>query len=295
MGLWRNGRAKLIIDSHTHPYFADWYPGGKRGQALDLPGDWRTIYERLHGDELEVPTFDSFLERIKKAGINRVVVFDRDTETRDGRPPENNWVFELAEAYPDTFVPFYALDPNKGLAAKRDLEKAVERGARGVKMHPYAAELRPNDQRAYPLYDTIQKLGVPIIFHTGPGPLGTRSDLSHARYFDDLCVDFPDLKIIMAHFGGDGFMTAHMLAWRYENLYVDLAFLPEIYLAAMPWKLFERTIPTKILLGSDFPLVMPDERLAMLRRLPLSESTVRRISGENAAELLGLSPEKGRR
>ncbi len=83
-------------------------------------------------------------------------------------------------------------------------------------------------------------------------------------------------------------MTAHMLAWRYENLYVDIAFLPEVYLAAMPWELFERTIPTKILLGSDFPLVMPDDRLATLRRLPLSEDTVRRISGENAAELLNL-------
>jgi predicted TIM-barrel fold metal-dependent hydrolase len=278
----------LIIDSHTHPYFADWYPGGKRGQMLDLPHDWRTIYERLHGGKLEIPTFDAFLEQIRRAGIDRVVVFDRDTETRDGRPPENDWVFDLAESYPDIFIPYYALDPNKGLAAIKALDKAVERGARGVKIIPYPAQLKPNDRRIYSLYDAIQALGVPVIFHTGPGPLGTRSDLSHARHFDDLCVDFPRLKIIMAHFGGDEFMTAHMLAWRYENLYVDFAFLPEVYLAAMPWDLFERTIPTKILLGSDFPLVMPEDRLATLRRLPLSEDTVRRISGENAAALLNL-------
>ena len=282
----------MIIDSHAHPYFADWYPGGERGQALELPQDWQEIYHRLHGGELEVPTFDMFVERTRSAGIDRVVVFDRDTETRDGRVPENEWVFELSESYPDTFVPFYALDPNKGLAAVPDVEKAVARGARGVKIHPYAAELTPNNRRIYPLYDAIQDLGVPVIFHTGPGPLGTRSDLSHVRHFDDLCVDFPRLKIIMAHFGGDGFMTAHMLAWRYENLYIDISFLPEIYFSSMPWNLFERTIPEKILLGSDFPLVMPDERLAMLRRLPLSEDTMRRISGGNAAELLGLYPTK---
>lgn len=278
----------MIVDSHAHPYFADWYPGSEPGTALDLPADWRAIYQQLHGAELDVPSFDAFVARVQGAGIERVVVFDRDTETRDGRAPHNEWVLDLADAYPDFFVPLYALDPNKGLAVLPDLEAAVRRGARGVKIHPYGADMAPNDRRAYPLYEAIQALGIPIIFHTGPGPLGTRADLSHVRHFDDLCVDFPDLKMILAHFGADAFATAHMLAWRYENVYVDIAFLPEPYLAAMPWALFAATIPHKILLGSDFPLVMPDDRLATLRRLPLPEGVVERIAGTNALELFEL-------
>lgn len=281
----------MIVDSHAHPYFADWYPSEERGRPLELPEDWQRIFERLHGGKLFVPSFDAFCERVRKAGIDRVVVFDRDTETRDGRTPGNEWVLELCEEYPDLFVPFYAVDPNKGRASVSALERAVECGARGVKIHPYGAELQPNDRRAYPLYEAVEGLGIPIIFHTGPGPLGTRADISHVRHFDDLCVDFPGLKLILAHFGGDGYTTAHMLAWRYENVYVDVAFLPEPYIAAMPWQLFERTIQDKILFGSDFPLVMPDERLAMLRRLPLAEETVRRITGQNAAALLGLEAE----
>lgn len=282
----------MIVDSHTHPYFADWYPGHLRGEPLELPTDWRRIYARLHGGELVIPTFNEFCERIAAAGIDRVVIFDRDTETRDGRAPANDWVLDLADAYPDLLIPFYAVDPNKGRAAVPRLERAVERGARGVKIHPYGAAMAPNDPRAYPLYDAVQSLGVPLIFHTGPGPLGTRADLSHVRHFDDLCVDFPNLRMILAHFGADAYATAHMLAWRYENVYVDIAFLPEVYLQSMPWDLFSDTIPDKILLGSDFPLVMPDERLATLRRLGLPDDVLRKAAGDNAAVLLDLVPAK---
>lgn len=278
----------MIVDSHVHPYFADWFPGAERGTALELPGDWRAIYERLHGGTLEIPTFDGFVEGVRNARIDRVVVFDRDTETRDGRAPGNEWILDLADAYPDLFVPFFAVDPNKGRAVLPELERAVERGARGVKVHPYGAELRPNDRRAYPLYAAIEEIGVPIVFHTGPGPLGSRSAISDVRHFDDLCVDFPRLKLILAHLGGDGFMAAHMLAWRYEQIYVDIAFLPEAYLRAMPWQLFAETIPDKVLLGSDYPLVLPGDRLETLRRLELAEDAVRKIAGENATSLLGL-------
>lgn len=280
----------MIVDSHAHPYFADWYPGHARGEPLELPADWQRIYARLHGGELVIPTFEEFYERMAAAGIERVVVFDRDTETRDGRAPANEWVLDLADAYPDLLVPFYAVDPNKGRAALPRLEQAIERGARGVKIHPYGAVMAPNDRRAYPLYDAVQSLGVPIIFHTGPGPLGTRADLSHVRHFDDVCVDFPRLRMILAHFGADAYATAHMLAWRYENVYVDIAFLPEVYLQSMPWDLFAATIPDKILLGSDFPLVMPDDRLATLRRLGLPADVVRKAAGDNAAALLDLVP-----
>jgi uncharacterized protein len=278
----------VIIDSHAHPYFADWYPGTAPGTTLELPDDWRQIHGRLHGGDLEVPTFADFCERVREAGIDRVVVFDRDTETRDGRPPENDWVLDLVDAHPELFIAYHAVDPNKGRAAIPALERAAERGARGVKIHPYGAYMTPNDRRAYRLYDAIQELGLPVIFHTGPGPLGTRADLSHVRHFDDLCVDFPRMRVILAHFGVDAHLIAHMLAWRYEQVYVDISFLPEVYLRAMPWDLFVETIPDKILLGSDFPLVMPDERLATLRRLGLPADVERRIAGENAARLLDL-------
>jgi predicted TIM-barrel fold metal-dependent hydrolase len=243
----------------------------------------------MHGGELVVPSFDEFLQTQRNAGFDRIVVFNRDTETRDGKAPHNDWVLELAEEYADFFVPFFAIDPNKGKAGIRALEKAVERGVRGVKIHPYGAELRPNDHRAYALYDAVQSMELPMVFHTGPGPLGTRADLSHVRHFDDLCVDFPRLRIILAHMGSDAFMTAQMLAWRYENVFLDIAFVPEVYLQHMPWKLFEETIADKIMLGSDFPLVSPSERLETVDRLPVSTGMKKLISGDNAARLLQLA------
>ncbi len=279
----------MIVDAHAHPFFRDWSLGHARGEERPVPEDWRRIVRRIHGRELEMPTFDEFLERKRSSGIDRIVIFGRDTETRTGESSFNEWVIELAERYPSHFVPFMAIDPNKGLQVAEGLRDAViERGVRGVKIHPYAAQLPPNDRRCYPLYEFIEELGIPIVFHSGPGPLGARLDYSHPRHFDDLGVDFPGLKVILAHFSGPFYLEAHSLAWRYENFYVDISFMPSVYLDSLPWSFFERTIPDKILMGSDYPMVLPDERLGDVERLPVREETRRRIAGENAARLLGL-------
>lgn len=276
----------MIIDVHAHPIFSDVHPPGVKELP---PRDYILTARRYLGRELRLITLEEFLERKRRAGVDRVVIFLRDDETYSGVPPANEWVAELAERHREHFIPFYALDPNKGEIAARILREAHrERGVMGVKIHPYAARMPPNDRRAYPLYKAAEELGVPVLFHTGPGPVGTRMSYCRPIYLDDVAIDFPDLKIIIAHFSGPWYMEAYALAWRHENVYVDISFHPEAFIRHLPWELFEATIPDKILFGTDFPFNMPDERVEMVRRLPVSEDTKRRILGENARRLLGL-------
>jgi len=276
----------LIIDVHAHPIFRDVHPPGMEELP---PRDYVLTARRYLRRDLELITLSEYLERKRRAGVDRVVVFLRDDETISGVPPANDWVSDLAERHRDHFIPFYALDPNKGAIAARTLREAHREGrAMGVKIHPYAAGIPPNSRRAYPLYKAAEELGVPVLFHSGPGPVGTRMEYCRPIYLDDVALDFPDLRIVIAHFSGPWYMEAYALAWRHENVYVDISFHPEAFIRSLPWRLFEETIPDKILFGTDFPFNMPDERVEMVKRLPISNGAKRMILGENAARLLGL-------
>ena len=79
-------------------------------------------------------------------------------------------------------------------------------GIRGFKFHPTFQGFYANDRMAYPLYEAIEENGGIALFHTGQtgvgsgmrGGNGMRLKFSNPMYMDDVAVDFPDLKIILA-------------------------------------------------------------------------------------------------
>ncbi len=270
----------MPIDIHAHPVF------------IDQPSNrWIAIYqpthERFHGGKLRAQSLNEFMNEAKEARIRKVCIFLRDSETKTGEKSENEWVANLAKNHSDLFIPFFAVDPNKGKLASREIQDAVSKfGIRGLKIHPYVAEMYPNDKRAYPVYEEAQKLGIPILFHSGPGPVGTAIKWAHPDYFDDVALDFPDLKIILAHFSGPWHMDAHALAWRHKNLYVDISFYPFSFLKSLPWRLFEETISDKILFGTDYPFNNYKQRLNEVDQLPISAETKAKILEENARKAI---------
>ena len=108
---------------------------------------------------------------------------------------------------------------------------------------------------------------------------------------DDVALDFPRMKIIVAHMAMHRYMDAHCLMVRHPNVYADLSFWPlhPTYRRLIPWPLFEETVRDKILLGSDFPVGQtPGDAIEAVQGLPVSDPFKRQILGENAARLLGL-------
>ena len=94
------------------------------------------------------------------------------------------------------------------MAGARQARRLVaEHGVRGFKFHPNLQAFFPNDRAAYPIYEAIAEAGVPALFHSGhsgigaglPGGGGIRLKYSNPMYVDDVAVDFPELKIVLAH------------------------------------------------------------------------------------------------
>jgi len=86
----------------------------------------------------------------------------------------------------------------------------------------------PNEARLYPIYAKAQELKIPVILHIGPSAFkGTRMKHCDPIYLDDVAVDFPNLKIIMAHSGrGFSYDKCFFLSRFHRNIYMDITGLP---------------------------------------------------------------------
>lgn len=98
----------------------------------------------------------------------------------------------------------------------------------GVKLYPGYISRYPNDEIYYPLFELLCKHNKVLAVHTGM-LAGSSGKLKYAKpiYLDDIAVDFPQLKIIMCHFGNPFLSEAAAVMESNSNVYADLSGLIE--------------------------------------------------------------------
>ena len=75
--------------------------------------------------------------------------------------------------HPDRFLSSASVDPNRGMAAVRDLERPSSEGAVSAQVFPAGCnpQVPINDKRMYPIYAKCVELDIPIFVCVGvPGP-----------------------------------------------------------------------------------------------------------------------------
>ena len=131
-------------------------------------------------------------------------------------------------------------------------------GSAMIKIHPPHQLLFPNDylngvKELEIIYRAAEANGVPVMFHTGTSIFpGARNKYGDPIYVDDVAVDFPKLKILLAHGGRPLWMhTAFFLLRRHPNVYLDISGIPPKTLLKYFPRLEE--IAHKTLFGTDWP------------------------------------------
>ena len=226
------------------------------------------------------------------------VVFTVDAEHTTGVPPvPNEEIAEAAAASDGVLIPFASIDPFKGKAGVVQARQLVERyGVKGFKFHPSIQGFFPNDPMAYPLYEVIEELGAIALFHTGqtgigagvPGGGGIRLKYSNPMHIDDVAVDFPHLKIILAHPSFPWQDEALSVATHKPGVYIDLSGWSPKYFPPLLVQYANSLLQDKVLFGSDFPVLQPDRWLADFAQLEIKEEVRPLILKENAVRMLGL-------
>jgi len=215
----------VAIDIHTHVEMSE--AGGD-----SLPDDLREAAVRHFRGESARPTALELASYYRERKM-MAVIFTVDSESFTGqtRVP-NEEIARVANANSDVLIPFASIDPHKGRRGVDEARRLIaDHGVRGFKFHPNVQGFFPNDRMAYPLYEVIEEAGLPALFHTGqsgigtglPGGGGIRLKYSNPMHVDDVAVDFPTLKIVLAHPSFPWQDEALAVAVHKPQVYIDLS------------------------------------------------------------------------
>ena len=233
--------------------------------------------------------------RSRKIGC---VIFPVD-EKLTGKPQvSNDVVAEFAAENADIMIAFASIDPTRGAEAIDEAKRLVKSGTiRGLKLHPPLQQFFPNDRIAYPLYEVFAQARLPVLFHTGhsgigtgmPGGGGVRLKYGNPMYIDDVAVDFPEMPIILAHPSFPWQDEAISICLHKPEVYIDLSGWSPKYFPATLIQYANTLLKTKVLFGSDYPLITPDRWLADFAKIDIRPEVRPLILKENARKLLGLA------
>jgi uncharacterized protein len=275
----------LITDCHVHiqPFELVLSP-----PALELMKKNQRDFDRV----LEFTRSPkAFLKHMDQAGLDRAVLINAVAPDVTGFPAGlNGMAAEYAKEDPERLIPCGSLHPRHSRNIMADIEEIVRLGLRLIKIHPPHQLFYPNDyltgmKELELLYRAAESNGIPVMFHTGTSIFpGARNKYGDPIHIDDVAVDFPQLKILLAHGGRPLWMdTAFFLVRRHPNVYLDISSIPPTQL----FKYFPRLpeIAHKTLFGSDWP--GPGVRdlkgsLDAFRALPLPEESKRQILSQTA-------------
>jgi predicted TIM-barrel fold metal-dependent hydrolase len=275
------------FDIHTHAMVS------KAASAPDAVAEAAARHFRV---DATLPDVDAVAAYYRERDM-ACVVFPVDDELETGQlPVPNEEVAEAAAAHPDVLVPFASIDPHRGVPGVRAARRlADEHGIRGLKFHPNQQQFFPSDRLAYPLYEVAEELGLIVLFHTGHtgigagerGGGGVRLKYSNPMFVDDVAVDFPDLRIILAHPSFPWQDEALSVARHKPLVYIDLSGWSPKYFPPQLVQHANTLLREKVLFGSDYPLITPDRWLADFAELPIRDEVRPLILRENARRLLG--------
>src|SRR3954464_13264250 len=280
----------VAIDVHVHVE-AD----GHGRYALD--DELRAAASKYFKGDPYHPTVPQIAADYRKLSM-AAVIFTVDAEAATGQQLlSNEEIAEAAAEHPDILIPFGSIDPARGAAGVRAARRLVEQhGVRGFKFHPSLQAFQPNDRKHYPLYEELQTLGVPALFHTGqtgigsglPGGRGIKLRYSDPMLLDDVAADFPDLTIIMAHPSVPWQDSAIAVAQHKTNVYIDLSGWSPKYFEPKLLQYVNRMLSDKVLFGSDFPLLTPERWLRDFAGLDIDDAVRPKVLKQNALTALKL-------
>jgi predicted TIM-barrel fold metal-dependent hydrolase len=253
------------------------------------------FYERIKEGlkKIKIINRNNIIEKtlfyIRKAQLDKVVLLPINMS-------ENRQAIGWHRQATDIFIPFFN-PPEKStpqINIENILEEAIQDGIKGLKIMLSFRKKFLNDEILYPSFEIAQKHDLPVLFHTGYPPPGTRLNVlsySNPLEIEEILQSFPKLKIIIAHMGFPWVDIALALAVQYPNIYLDISNLTYM----MPKRLKEFILNAKELLGINKLLFGSDGFIPEMIELTvntfenidyLSKVEIERIMGLNAQELL---------
>ena len=262
----------MVISMHGHLHHENCTNDIAEEYSVKLQASMLNMSEELVREKI-IPMMNScdaerHVKSLLEAGIDKSLVMTVDFgmneivgEARWSIEEKNKWIAEQVSKYPNTLYALCAVDPRRGVEAIELVEKAVtEWGMKGVKFHPTAGYF-PDDPAFDPFYEKCVELSVPVCSHTAAlinAPYVSK--YADPIYLDSVAARFPDLKILMIHFGSLSWtLNCVELMFSRPNLYAELSgyqaqalFFSENFLKVLR-AVLNTPLKDKLMFGTDWP------------------------------------------
>ncbi|HEY2093851.1 MAG TPA: amidohydrolase family protein [Thermoanaerobaculia bacterium] len=206
----------------------------------------------------------------------------------------NDWVANFTSRHRDRLIATGSVNPLHEMSVRDEIRRVLDLGIGMIKIHPPHQLFAPNAYKRGDLwqlaeiYRECEERGVPVMFHTGTSIFPkARNVFADPMPIDDVAIDFPRLKIILAHAGRPMYgETALFLLRRHRNVHADLSGIPPKALTRYFPRVAE--MADKVLWGTDWPspgITSPKKNVEDFRALGFPEDVQRKILYDNAARL----------
>jgi len=292
LGKFRYNTTKVIIDFHTH-IFPPWIKE-RRDEYLKRDSCFSLLYSQ---PKAKLATAEELIASMDEAKVDLSVALNIGWENHELCVETNDYILDSVSRYPDRLIGFCSVQPKAGDAAIIELERCAKVGARGM------GEMRSDVQGfdladktiMKPLVDAAMKHNLIFLTHSsepvGHQYIGKGSITPDVLY--SFILNFPDLKLVCAHWGGGLPFYALMpeVAKVLTNVFFDTAATPFLYQPKIFPQVSAIIGSNKILFGSDYPLISQNRIVAEIQSLGLAKGDQTKILGGNAQKILNVVKE----
>jgi predicted TIM-barrel fold metal-dependent hydrolase len=249
-------------------------------QAMDFPAEYmfKDVPNRLHEGEdpinITLEAMDQYGIAIGLVGLG------------------NEVTVTALERHPDRFKAALEVDPNNIGVAVQSIRRAhKEYDIKAVTTFPAGCnpQVPVSDRRYYPIYQTCVDLDIPLVANAGIAGPRVPSDCQNVMHFDQVCYDFPDLRLVMRHGAEPWEDLAVKLMLKWPGLYyMTSAFAPKYYPRAIVDYANTRGAD-KIMYAGYYPMGLSLDRIfSELPSVPFRDHVWPLFLRENAVRVFNL-------
>jgi predicted TIM-barrel fold metal-dependent hydrolase len=198
----------------------------------------------------------------------------------------NDMVAEVVRTFPDRFVGYAVVNPNRPDEVRGELDRCFTRlGMKAIKLHPACHRYSIEGSAYREVFEYANERRIPILSH----------EWGRADFLEGISREYPETTFIIAHTafwdGRSDFPFAGVLQ-RQPNVFVDLVYSNMFYGALE--RMVAQVGAQKILWRSDFPLHDLSYPLGCTLFAKLDDACKQSILGGNMLGILGITHPPGR-
>jgi len=178
----------------------------------------------------------------------------------------NEKILNLMEKYPGRIIGFATINPLFEKEAIEEIEKCVEKGMKGVKLHCDLSQVPYNSVLTFPVVEKCIELHIPVFLHTG------QDSIKEAVF---IAKKYPEATFIFAHIGNTAWRETLSFVKEKKNVILclsgnifEIGFLEETVLCVGD---------DRVVYGSDFIFINPAINLGIIKKSSLPEESKNKI------------------